>query len=126
MTPTEIDHFVLYVEDVDTTCSFYESLGATCETFGEGRRAIRIGEQKINLHPAGDEYDPHAKAPTPGAGDFCLIVDTSAEETARRLEAQGIEIAHGPVEKTGASGSMDSVYAYDPDGNLVELATYPE
>lgn len=124
MKPREIDHFVLYVDDIDTTCAFYESLGATCETFGNGRRAIRIGDQKINLHPAGNEYDPHAQAPTPGGGDFCLIVDTSIQEVTRRLGETGIEITHGPVQKTGARGPMDSVYVYDPDGNLVELASY--
>lgn len=124
MTPTALDHLVLYVEDIDATCAFYESLGASSETFGDGRRAIRIGDQKINLHPAGDEYDPHARRPTPGAGDFCLIIDTSVEAAHRTLVDEGIEIVHGPVEKTGARGPMDSIYVTDPDGNLVELAAY--
>lgn len=124
MRPREIDHFVLYVNDIESTCRFYESIGAKCETFGNGRRAIRIGDQKINLHPAGDEYDPHARAPTPGAGDFCLIVDTSITETERHLKEEGIETVHGPVKKTGARGPMDSIYVTDPDGNLVELASY--
>ncbi len=124
MTPIALDHLVLYVEDEDATCAFYESLGASCETFGDGRRAIRINDQKINLHPAGDEYDPHARRPTPGSGDFCLIIDTSVEAAKRSLEDEGIEIVHGPVEKTGARGPMDSIYVTDPDGNLVELASY--
>ena len=124
MTPVELDHLVLYVEDIDATCAFYEKLGATTETFAGGRQAIRIGEQKINLHKAGDEYDPHARSPEPGAGDFCLIVDGSIDGTVKHLTDAGVEVIHGPVEKTGARGPMDSVYTSDPDGNLVELAVY--
>lgn len=124
MTPVKLDHLVLYVEEIDATIAFYETLGATIETFADGRQAIRIGEQKINLHQAGDEYDPHARSPEPGAGDFCLIVDGTIEAAADHLTEAGVEIIHGPVEKTGACGPMDSIYTYDPDGNLVEIAVY--
>ncbi|MEF8842856.1 MAG: VOC family protein [Haloarculaceae archaeon] len=125
MDLTGIDHFVLTVEDVEATCAFYaDALGAGTETFGGGRRAIRFGDQKINLHPAGDEFDPRAARPTPGAGDFCVTTDTPIETVVEDLREAGVDILEGPVERTGAVGRMTSVYVRDPDDNLVEIATY--
>jgi len=127
MDLTGIDHFVLTVEDVEATCAFYaDVLGAETETFGGGRRAIRFGDQKINLHPAGDEYEPRAARPTPGAGDFCVTAGTSIERVVGDLREAGAEIVEGPVERTGAMGSMTSLYIRDPDDNLVEIAAYGE
>ena len=125
MDITGLDHFVLTVEDVETTCEFYSDvLDAEIVTFGEGRKAIQFGDQKINLHPAGDEFDPKAGRPTPGAGDFCVVTETAIETVERRLREAGVEIVHGPVEQPGATGPMTSVYFDDPDGNLVEIAEY--
>lgn len=125
MDLTGIDHFVLTVEDVETTCEFYSDvLGAEIVTFGEGRKAVQFGDQKINLHPAGDEFEPKATDPTPGAGDFCVITEADIETVERRLREAGVEIVHGPVEQSGAVGPMTSVYFRDPDGNLVEIAEY--
>lgn len=126
MEPTGIDHFVVYARDVDATCEFYETLGLERHTFADGRVALRCGDQKINLHQAGEEYVPHADDPAPGSADFCLLVETPIEEVATELEDAGIEIIEGPVPKTGALGSMTSVYVRDPDENLVELARYDE
>jgi len=124
VTPTDIDHVVLYAESVDETAAFYERCGMTRETFAGGRVAVTFGDAKINLHPAGDEYVPHARTPTSGAADVCLVVDETASETVDHLEREGIEVVEGPVEKTGARGPMTSVYVRDPDGNLVEFASY--
>lgn len=122
-----IDHLVLTVEDVDRTRSFYaDALGAEVVRFDGGRTALHFGEQKINLHPVGDEYTPHAENPRPGAGDFCLIAEESIEEVRRRLDERDVDVEHGPVDKQGARGPMRSVYVRDPDGNLVEIATYDE
>ena len=125
---TGIDHLVLTVTDIDATCRFYERLGAETVTFGDDRdatrTAIEFGDQKINLHEAGAEFDPHAADPVPGSGDFCLLTETPIHEVETRLTDFGIEIVRGPVERTGARGEMDSVYVRDPDGNLVELARY--
>jgi catechol 2,3-dioxygenase-like lactoylglutathione lyase family enzyme len=122
---TGIDHLVLTVEDVEATCAFYaDHLGAEVVTFGEGRPALRFGEWKINLHPAGNEYEPKAARPTPGAGDFCVTTDTPIGTVERDLREAGVEIVEGPVERTGALGPMTSVYVRDPDGNLVEVAEY--
>ena len=84
--------------------------------------ALRFGDQKINLHQAGAEFQPHAATPLPGTGDLCLIVDGSIEAVVEHLGEVGIAIEEGPVDRTGAVGPLRSVYVRDPDGNLVEFA----
>ncbi|MFC6836916.1 VOC family protein [Halomarina ordinaria] len=127
MDTTGLDHLVLTVEDIDATCDFYEDvLDAEVVTFGEGRTALQFGDQKVNLHPAGDEYDPRADRPTPGSGDFCLLTETPIETVETELREAGVDVVEGPVPKTGAVGSLASVYLRDPDGNLVEVAEYQE
>lgn len=127
MEPTGIDHFVLTVSDVGRACEFYERvLGCEVVTFGEGRKALRFGDQKVNLHPDGWDHEPKADRPTPGSGDFCVLTETPAEAVASGLREEGVEIVEGPVEKTGTRGPIDSVYFRDPDGNLVEVASYRE
>lgn len=125
---TGIDHLVLTVTDIEATRRFYERLGATATTFGDdrsdSRTAIEFGSQKVNLHEADAEFDPHAADPVPGSGDFCLVVETPIDGVEARLDDLDIEIVEGPVERTGARGPMNSVYVRDPDGNLVELARY--
>lgn len=123
---TGIDHLVLTVEDVDASCAFYENLGAEVMTFGDDRKAVRFGEQKINLHPVDNDYDPDlvAAEPVSGGGDFCLITETPIEEVERQLRDRGIEIITGPVERAGAVETITSVYFRDPDDNLVEIGTY--
>ncbi len=118
-----LDHLVLTVSDIDRTVAFYtRHLGMTEVRFGEGRRALAFGSQKINLHRAGREYEPHAKAPMPGSADLCFLTLEPVEDLARRLEAEWIEIEEGPVAKTGATGPLRSIYIRDPDGNLIELS----
>src|SRR3546814_6090607 len=106
-----IDHFVLTVRDVEATCAFYSRvLGMEVVRFGEGRTALTFGRQKINLHPAGREFVPHAANPAAGGGDFCLIAETPIGEVAQHLEALGIAIELGPTQKTGATGPLTSVF----------------
>ncbi len=129
MKITHVDHFVLTVASISRACEFYERvLGMRAETFAEGRTALHFGDQKINLHEAGREFDPRAKAPAPGSADFCLISAEPIEALVRHLEGLGVPIEVGPVERTGARsaalGPMTSVYIRDPDGNLVEIAAY--
>ncbi|MDZ5809947.1 VOC family protein [Halorubrum sp. AD140] len=120
-----LDHVVLTVADVDRAVEFYAgALGGTAETFDGGRRAVSFGDQKINFHPAEDVYTPHARRPTPGSGDVCLVVDDPLDEVRRALRDRDVAVVHGPVEKVGARGLTESVYVRDPDGNLVELARY--
>jgi len=119
-----IDHFVLTVADPERTCEFYSRVLGLEVVEKDGRRALRFGRQKINLHPSGKEIEPKAGRPTPGSGDFCLITATPLEEVQRHIEAAGVRIETGPVERSGALGRMTSVYFRDPDGNLVEVSKY--
>ena len=120
-----LDHLVLTVADIDTTLDFYTRvLGMRAETFGEGRRALVFGRQKINLHQAGREFSPRAAQATPGSADFCLITETPLVQVQEELAAHGVRIEVGPVPKQGALGPMQSVYVRDPDANLVEIAVY--
>lgn len=119
---TGLDHLVLTVRSVEATLAFYgRALGLEAVAF-KGRFALRIGGQKINLHEAGAEFRPHARAPTPGSGDLCLLSDEPVEAVAERLIALGIAVEEGPVARTGARAALRSIYFRDPDGNLVEVA----
>ena len=120
-----VDHFVITVKDVEATCAFYAKvLGMEPVTFAGGRRGLAFGRQKINLHPAGKEYEPKARTALPGTGDFCLITETPLGDVIAHLEACAVPIEQGPVAKTGATGPIRSVYFRDPDGNLVEVSNY--
>lgn len=122
---TAIDHLVLTVADIDRTIDFYTRvLGMSEETFGAGRKALRFGRQKFNLHQTGREFEPKAERPTPGSVDLCLICEMPVEAIARHLETLGVPVLEGPVERTGAIGKIRSVYIRDPDLNLIELANY--
>jgi catechol 2,3-dioxygenase-like lactoylglutathione lyase family enzyme len=117
-----LDHLVLTVADPDATVAFYERLGMSREQFDDGRVALRFGDQKINLHRAGQPIQPHARRPTPGSADVCLLVEGTLDAVERELELAGVVFELGPVARTGALGPIRSLYLRDPDGNLVELA----
>jgi catechol 2,3-dioxygenase-like lactoylglutathione lyase family enzyme len=117
-----LDHLVLTVADIDATVRFYESLGMRRENFGDGRVALRFGDQKLNLHAAGAELAPHAAKPTPGSADVCLLVSDDLDQVAESMSRAGIAVELGPVARTGASSALTSLYVRDPDGNLVELS----
>jgi catechol 2,3-dioxygenase-like lactoylglutathione lyase family enzyme len=118
-----LDHLVLTTRDLERCVDFYTRvLGMSLEHFGQGRLALRFGDQKINLHEAGREFEPKATLPTPGALDLCFLADRPLAEVVARLEGQGVQIVEGPVERTGACFRLLSVYVRDPDGNLVEIA----
>ena len=120
-----LDHLVLTVRDIETTLRFYETvLGMRRESFGAGRVALRFGRQKINVHPHPTPVDIVAKDPRPGTADLCFIAETPLEAVIAHLEASGVEIELGPVERTGAQGPIRSLYLRDPDGNLIEVSNY--
>lgn len=119
-----LDHLVLSVRDLDATVHFYtDVLGLEAVTFGENRRALRFGAAKINLHVAGREHAPHAARPTPGSADLCFLVTETLGAVQAHLERHGVPVVEGPVDRTGATGPLRSLYVRDPDGNLVELST---
>lgn len=118
-----LDHLVLTVADIDATLAFYARvLGMRAVTFGQGRSALAFGTQKINLHAAGAEFEPHAQRPTRGSGDLCFITATPLADAMARVRNCGVAIEEGPVERTGATGRLLSFYFRDPDGNLIEVA----
>ncbi len=118
-----IDHIVLTVKDLEKTCDFYSwVLGMEVVTFGENRRALKFGRQQFNLHEQGKEFEPKAKAAVPGAIDICLITDNPLEDVVSQLQSRGVHIEQGPVQRTGATGPIVSVYFRDPDGNLIEVS----
>ena len=125
MKVAALDHLVLTVRDIDAAIAFYTRvLGMQALTFGNGRRALAFGTQKINLHQAGAELEPKAAHPVPGSADLCLLTTKSPAAVVDHLAACGVPIEQGPVERTGARGPIISVYFRDPDGNLLEVSSY--
>lgn len=120
-----LDHIVLTVRNIDATVDFYSRiLGMESVTFGGGRRALRFGCQKINLHAYGNEYDPKAQHPLPGSADLCFITRQPLKTIISHLNNCGVPLLAGPVNRTGAMGPILSVYFRDPDANLIEVANY--
>jgi catechol 2,3-dioxygenase-like lactoylglutathione lyase family enzyme len=123
-----LDHLVLTVRDLAVTCSWYQRvLGMTHEEYGQNSRsALSFGGQKINVRPA--DADPKiwftSQAVAPGTADLCFVTAVGAEQVVAHLHICGVAIELGPVARLGALGPMTSVYCRDPDGNLIEIATY--
>lgn len=125
MKINRLDHLVLTVKSIENSCMFYQKvLGMEVIRFGQGRTALTFGNQKINLHETGKEFEPKAAVPTAGSADLCFITETPITAAMEHLDALNIPIEEGPVKRTGALGEMDSVYIRDPDGNLLELSSY--
>lgn len=123
MNIESLDHLVLTVASIEATCDFYTGvMGMEAVTFEGGRTALHFGNQKINLHLAGHEFEPKANRPVPGSGDLCFITETPIEDVVAQLKDRNVDIIEGPVPRTGAAGPLRSVYFRDPDGNLIEVA----
>ncbi|WP_185285959.1 VOC family protein [Chryseobacterium indologenes] len=120
-----LDHLVLTVASIDKTVEFYtQILGFEVITFGDNRKALSFGNQKINLHQKGNEFEPKAEFPTCGSADLCFIAQTDIHEVTAELRNKSILIIEGPVARTGALGKIMSVYFRDPDQNLIEVTNY--
>ena len=118
-----LDHLVLTCVDEAATRHFYtEVLQMKLETFGAGRTAFKFCNQKINLHVRGKEFEPKAHVPVPGALDLCFIAAVPLDDVIARLEQFEWPIIEGPVERTGATQKIRSVYVRDPDLNLIEIS----
>jgi catechol 2,3-dioxygenase-like lactoylglutathione lyase family enzyme len=118
-----LDHLVLTCVDIDATRHFYTTvLGMRLESFGAGRTAFHFGNQKINVHQRGKEFEPKAHLPVPGALDLCLIAAVPLNDVIGHLRDCRWPIVEGPVERTGATGRIRSVYLRDPDLNLIEIS----
>ena len=120
-----MDHFVITASDIDKTINFYKRvLGMSAIVFANDRKALRFGNQKINIHQAGKEVKPNAQNAAIGTADICFISERSLETVQNHLQSEHIRIESGPIEQHGAVGIMDSVYFRDPDGNLIEVGVY--
>lgn len=124
---TSLDHLVLTVRDIPRSCDFYRDvLGMEVVKFtaadGSERSALAFGQQKINLHRSGAEFEPKADAPRPGSADLCFLSETPVADWLAHLEECGVAVIEGPVGRTGATGPILSVYIRDPDGNLIEIS----
>jgi catechol 2,3-dioxygenase-like lactoylglutathione lyase family enzyme len=123
-----LDHLVLTTSRETACIDFYTRvLGMRLESFIGGtppveRRAFRFGNQKINLHVQGHEFDPKAHLPVPGSQDLCFIVKIPIEKVMQQLHACDWPVLEGPVMRTGATGKINSIYVRDPDLNLIELS----
>ena len=125
---SHLDHLVLTTFDEQACIDFYTRiLGMTLESFVGGtppvtRKAFRFGNQKINLHVRGKEFDPKAHLPVPGALDLCFISSIPLDQVVNQLKAQNWPSEQGPVMRTGATQKIRSVYVRDPDLNLIEVS----
>jgi catechol 2,3-dioxygenase-like lactoylglutathione lyase family enzyme len=123
-----LDHLVVTCRDVDITAAWYQRvLGMEREEFGaQQRTALRFGGQKINLRPQEATQTEWftGSAAAPGTQDLCFIVTVSAAQVIDHLHRCGVAVELGPVTKEGALGAITSVYCRDPDGNLIEIASY--
>lgn len=118
-----LDHLVLTTTDIDACTDFYTRvLGMQLETFASNRLALRYGNQKINLHVRGHEFEPKAHLPVPGALDLCFISTIGLDQVIAHLHKVQWPIIEGPVARTGATGPIRSIYVRDPDLNLIEIA----
>ena len=124
----QLDHLVLTTSDEEACIDFYTRvLGMTLETFTGGtppveRKAFKFGQQKINLHVKGHEFEPKAHLPVPGALDLCFLASSSLADVIARLERELWPVIEGPVLRTGATQQIRSVYVRDPDLNLIEIS----
>ena len=124
--PIQLDHSVIAVSDWERSTAFYRDvLGAEVVELDRSRVAFRLGEQQLNVHGPGSTPEPRARVPVaPGNADLCFVWPGTPDEARKHLEAKGVEVELGPVERTGARGGGTSVYFRDPDGALLELISY--
>lgn len=122
-----VDHLVLTVADVDRAAEFYENvLGMSQVSFPGDRRAVSFGAQTIKLHQASELVEPTATHPVPGSSNLCFVTSNPISEVQEHLRASDVRIEEGPVSRTGAAGTITSLYVRDPDGNLIEIGRYDE
>lgn len=125
---SHLDHLVLTTTDENACVDFYTRvLGMTLETFSAGtppvqRKAFRFGQQKINLHLRGHEFEPRAHLPVPGSQDLCLMASVPLDAVIAHLKAIHWPIIEGPGPRTGATQKIRSIYVRDPDLNLIEIS----
>ena len=134
MPTVGIDHIAMPTANAERLIQFYKNLGFTINDEAEWRAgtanifSIQIGDSKINVHPEG--YTASLRGPTavPGCTDICFVGDGAVEECQKMLADLGVEVIRGPGPRKGArqGGALPAVslYARDPDDNLLEWMIY--
>ncbi len=125
------DHIVLNVRDVEEAAAWYERVLGMKRVVTEprpGRKvtSVHFGRNKMNLRPhtATQEQWFTGRQVAPGSDDLCFLTKSTPQQVVEHLKSCGIAIEEGPGEKSGAQGTLISVYCRDPDGNLIEISSY--
>ena len=136
MASIGIDHIAIPTADAERLILFYKKLGFTINDEKEWREGkvnifnIQVGDSKINVHPEGYISDYRGPTAVPGCGDVCFVWNGPVDECVKLLTDAGVEIIRGPGERKGArqGGQIPAVslYARDPDDNLLEWMIYQQ
>jgi len=121
---TGLDHVVLLTSDVERALAWWTGClglaGDRVEAWRAGKvpfPSVRIDEATIIDFFLGERTGRNVD-------HLCLVIQPTDLEA---LVASGtFDVERGPVDVYGARGMGRSVYVKDPDGNVVELRTYPE
>ena len=124
MRISAMDHFVLTTQNVEACLRFYTEILGMEKRETIGRLSLWFGAHKINIHTRPAEFLPAAEHPVPGSLDLCFEIEDDIDAVLADLKSKNAPLVTGIVERNGAKGKMRSVYLRDPDGNLIELASY--
>ena len=134
MATVSIDHIAMPTANAERLIAFYKRLGFTINDEEEWRAgkanifSIQIGDSKINVHPEGYVAGLRGPSAVPGCADICFVWDGTVEECQEWLSAAGVEVILGPAPRKGGRdcgrAPSLSLYARDPDDNLLEWMTY--
>jgi catechol 2,3-dioxygenase-like lactoylglutathione lyase family enzyme len=120
-----IDHIVLNCSDPERSIAWYEKvLGMKAVTYGDDRTALVFGKQKFNVRRTETPDWKTCEADSPGSLDLCFITESPPEAVLEHFRRCGVVCISGPITRSGALGPIVSVYCNDPDGNLIEVASY--
>ncbi len=121
----ELDHVVLRCRDQVRALDFYTRiLGLREERRIEqiGLIQLRAGRSMLDLVAA---HHPRSEDAL-NVDHFCLGVEAGdMNEVASYLRSNGVEVMGEPTMRYGAHGAGLSLYARDPEGNVVELKQLP-